>query len=673
MIMRYTPDAPQSRGGTAAGVCVGDLGDVLTYRQFVLGGVACIVLAAAAPRAYAQRADENVVISAEDAFGTKVGSDSVGLYDARSARGFDPQQAGNIRVEGLYFDQQGNFGVRLTKSTTMRIGLSAQSYPFPAPTGIADIAVQQPADHTVVSAAVTYANPRGQSAVAIDMGTPLVGDKLGMVAGINRFHLSNEQGTGGGGLTMATLFRWRPNDTIELMPFYFQNQILNTEVPVSVFTGGNYLPPEVGRDHFFGQKWAARRSTDHNVGVIGRAALWENWRLQGAVFRSESLRQHNYVAFLRNVQPNGTGNLDILKYPAHFSGSYSGEVRASGVYTDGQFRHTIHIAARGRDTERLFGGGSTVSFGPTQIGVYRPLAEPVYTLGVRDKDVVKQVTPGASYVGQWANVGEFSVGVQKSFYHRDFGKEGGAAATTSSRPLLYNGTIAWYPTKSLAIYGGYTRGLEEFGTAPDNAANGGEPLPAKLTKQLDAGVRYRIMPGLNVMAGVFEVTKPYFDRNTVNVYTDVGSLRHRGIEMSLAGKVLPNVTVIAGAVFLQARASGLTVDQGLIGNVPPGTAPRLIRANVQYDFEHLKGFSVDGQVELIGSQYANRVNTLRVGSANTLSLGARYAFTVMDKRATLRLQVTNVTDVYDWYVEGASGRLYPSLPRTLSARLAADF
>ncbi len=647
------------------------MGDVLTYRHFVLGGAACLAFAAAP--AFAQRADENVVTSAEDAFGTKVGNDSVGLYDSRNARGFDPQLAGNIRIEGMYFDQQGLFGNRLTKSTTMRIGLSAQSYPFPAPTGIADIAVHQPADHTVVSASLQYSAPKGMTSAVIDVSTPLAGDKLGMVAGVNRFRSGGEQATAGGTLTMAALFRFRPTDNAEFIPFIFSNQTFKTEVPPGIFPGGAYLPPEVDRGVFYGQKWAARRSDDRNIGIIACGTPWDNWRLQGALFQSQSERPINHVVFLRNTQANGTANLDILKYPEHFSGSYSGEVRASGIYTDGQFRHTVHIATRGRSTRRLFGGGSTQSFGPTQVGVYRGVAEPVYTLGVRDKDVVRQITPGVSYVGQWANVGEFSVGVQKSFYHRDFGKEGLAPATTSSRPLLYNGTIAWYPTRDLSFYGGYTRGLEEFGTAPDNTVNGGEPLPASLTKQIDAGLRYRIIPGVNLMAGVFQVSKPYFDRNTVNIYTNVGGLRHRGIEMSLAGKVVPNVTVIAGAVFIQARASGLTVDQGLIGNVPPGTPPRLYRVNVQYDVPQVKGFSVDGQVEVIGGHYANRVNTLRVGSAQTLSLGARYSFTVAGTHASLRLQVANVTNAYDWVVDGASGRLAPSAPRNVLARVAADF
>ena len=95
------------------------------------------------------------------------------------------------------------------------------------------------------------------------------------------------------------------------------------------------------------------------------------------------------------------------------------------------------------------------------------------------------------------------------------------------------------------------------------------------------------------MAGVFEVSKPHFDRNTVNTYTDVGNLRHRGIKMSLTGKPMTGVTVAVGAVFLQARVSGLPVTQGFIGDVPPGTPPRISRVNVKYEVPGWRGLSVD--------------------------------------------------------------------------------
>jgi len=104
----------------------------------------------------AQRADENAVTAAQDAFGTSIGFQTVGLYSANEARGFSPQQAGNLRIEGLYFDQQTWVtGDCMVRETTMRVGIAAQSYSFPAPTGIADLnpsvarhgAPRRPAQH----------------------------------------------------------------------------------------------------------------------------------------------------------------------------------------------------------------------------------------------------------------------------------------------------------------------------------------------------------------------------------------------------------------------------------------------------------------------------------------------------------------------------------------------
>ena len=642
-------------------------------KKRLLTGATLLAAMAFAHTAAAQRAQENATTSADDAFGTQVGSESVGLYDMNKARGFSPQLAGNIRVEGLYIDVQGMFGIRLVKDVSMRIGLTAQSYPFPAPTGIADISLIQPADHTVVSAQYQYQNAFGFAMETVDISTPLIGDKLSMAGGINNITNYGDAHTSGRNFTFADSLRWRPTDNLEIIPFIYNTNAFRAETAPSVFIGGNALPPQFDRNVFYGEPWAAKRMDDQNYGVIVRGTPWQNWRLQAGLFHTKERRIENDVVFFRNVQPNGTGTLDILRYPEQFSGSYSGEVRASGVFTDGSFRHTIHFGVHGRDTVRRFGGGDDQSFGPATVGVFTPHGEPTFNFGVRDQDVVKQYTPGVSYVGQWARVGEFSVGLQKSFYHREFGKIGAATTTTTAQPWLYNGTLSVNPLADLTLYSGYTRGIEEFGVAPDNAANGGAPLPAKVTKQIDAGLRYRIMPGVNLLAGVFEVSKPFFERDTANVYTNVGSLRHRGIETSLSGKVIDNVTIVAGAVFLQPRVSGLPVVQGTLGRVPVGTPLHLMRLSVQYDLPQVKGLSLDTQLESIGALYADRRDTVKAPAANTVTVGMRYGFSVYGTNAYIRAQVFNLTNDYAWTGDPSSGRITPTQPRRYLVRLAADF
>ena len=88
--------------------------------------------------AMAQRTSENLVTQSADAFGKTIGSEKIGLYNAEDVRGFNPVDAGNVRIEGLYFDHVERVPARIVEGSTVRVGLSAQGVPFPAPTGIVD-------------------------------------------------------------------------------------------------------------------------------------------------------------------------------------------------------------------------------------------------------------------------------------------------------------------------------------------------------------------------------------------------------------------------------------------------------------------------------------------------------------------------------------------------------
>lgn len=647
-------------------------GGILRHRTRFWRCLPALALWAAAPEAWAQRAVENAFDNAEDAFGTRVGSEGVGLYSSRDARGFDPNQAGNMRVEGLYFDQQAGIGPRIQRSSAMHVGISAQSYPFPAPTGISDMALIMPANRTIYSLGVQRQDLGGTSMNSFDVSTPVT-DTLGLIAGIVYSLNINEYGGHNTNFATAGLARWKPTDNIEVIPLWYYTIGVENQVQPQIFPAGNFLPPKYHRRRFFGQEWAKRGDRNLNVGVIARGNPAPNWRLQLGVFRSDAQRPFGFSVFYRNTQQDGTANLDVLSLPKGHSTSTSGEARASGIFTQGNYRHTIHMAVRGRYTDRLFGGAGSHSFGTGYIGIYTPMPEPTYTFGLRDRDLVRQITPGISYVGQWARVAEFSVGLQKSFYRREFGRENVAPQLTTARPWLYNGTVSITPIDRLAIYAGYTRGIEEFGTAPENAVNRGQPMAADLTWQVDAGIQYRLAPGLNLVAGVFEVNKPYFDRDTANVFTRVGDRKHQGIEASMTGAIAPGLTVVAGAVLIKARVSGSSVDRGIIGNVPQALPASVYTLGVQYGPASWKGHAVDSQFKHTAGYFTNRTNTLRVPATFSWDIGYRYNFRALGAAMNFRAQVFNVTNQFDWRVDFASGSFSPTPPRRYVLRIAADF
>ncbi len=128
-----------------------------------------------------------------------------------------------------------------------------------------------------------------------------------------------------------------------------------------------------------------------------------------------------------------------------------------------------------------------------------------------------------------------SAGLSRTDYAKRFQRPNQPALQTRDRPWLFNVAGAIYAGERVAFYAGYTRGLEEAGLPPQNATNRNQPLPAILTSQRDAGVRWTIAGDVKLVAGVFDVRKPYLSLDPTGLFTRLGDIRNRGIEASLSG------------------------------------------------------------------------------------------------------------------------------------------
>lgn len=640
-------------------------------RLFVVVGFAAAIVIHI-PAAQAQRAGENAITQAEDAFGTQIGNESIGLYNAADVRGFSPTEAGNLRIEGLYFDRQGDHTNRIIAGSTVRVGLSAQSYPFPAPTGIVDYSLRRPGDRPVTSAVFTY-GAFDQMQLELDTQYPVVTDKLSVGGGVSAFLEQTPSHKSSGVWNIGGIARWRPNDSIEILPFGAINYRYGREGPPNILLAGPALPPKYSRDIYFGQTWADLSSEQSTLGLVARADLGDAWMLRAGAFRSLNFRTEQAENLFRNTRADGRTDREVVILQPNRLDSTSGEIRLSHETIEGERRHTVHASLRGRSKLRTFGGSLTIPLGPGIIGVPDDEPEPAsYVLGPISRSRVRQATAGVAYEGLWRDVGEISVGVQKSFYRRSTFQPGLPTARSNDNPWLYNGTAAAYLSRDLVLYAGYTRGLEESGEAPQNAANRGEAVAATRTAQLDAGIRYALTPSVRLIAGVFDVKKPYFSQNAANIFTEVGDVRHRGVEVSVNGRFAPGLTVVAGATLLQARISGQSVARGLTGRVPLARYPHVLRLNAQYGPPAWRGLAVDAQVERLAARYLDVLNTAKIAPVTVIDLGGRYGFTIGGHRASLRLQVQNATDSFRWNV-ATSGTFIASLGRRFVGSLTADF
>src|SRR5688500_15919447 len=181
----------------------------------------CLIAAAAlaAVPAHAQRTDDNAVEDADDAFGTSIGGEQIGIYNPDYIRGFSAIAAGNVRIDGLYFDQQAFPTDRIVESRTVRVGISAQGYPFPAPTGIAEYGLRKPGSDALLSTAFIYGPFNGWN-VEVDGELPLIGETLGLTAGVGIHRATFEQGTDQSTESYGVTALFRPSDNFSIQPFY---------------------------------------------------------------------------------------------------------------------------------------------------------------------------------------------------------------------------------------------------------------------------------------------------------------------------------------------------------------------------------------------------------------------------------------------------------------------
>lgn len=623
----------------------------------------------------AQRADENAVAEADDAFGTVVGSEEIGLYSSTSARGFSPSQAGNLRINGLFFDQATAPNLRIRRGSTIHVGISAQGYPLPAPTGVVDYKLRLPGDEYVTSVVATegalfsYARHTAE----LDTQIPIVKGVLSIGTGLSyKRNTAHQFAVGDEGYDAGLIAHWRPNDAVSIIPFfsYAKTSAVDGDRP-RLFLGDND-PPDFRAEDLTSPDWLFFGFRNYNYGVVASADLPGTWKLEIGAFRSESNTPQSFTAFVLNTNELGIGDYAISQSPPRFNHSTSGEVRLSKSFVENTRRHTFYVTSRARDRTSTFGGGDLRFFGPVTLGAFPDLDEPSFQTTDPTKTETKQITGGLAYEGVWQNFGQLSLAIQKSDYKRTRTRPGAAPVEGNTAPWLYNAGGAVYMSSKLAAYASYARGFEELGSAPGNAVNRDEAVPAELTQQIDAGLRYQIRPGLQMVAGVFQIDKPYYGLDLVNVFQRLGDIRHRGVEFSLAGSVTESLTVVAGTILLQPRIIDTSANANTGNLTAIGPIPRLVRVNVQYRPEAIQGLAFDAKVESVSSRFIDVSNSRRVSGVITFDAGVRYTTELSGVPVRFSLQGRNLTNENS-FTPNASSQARPFEKRRVEFSIAADF
>jgi iron complex outermembrane receptor protein len=635
------------------------------------------VLACAAPisTTMAQHAADNPILSAEDAFGLTVGLESTGLYNPVLIRGFNPQTAGNARIDGLYFDQQGQLSNRVVESSTIRVGISEIGYAFPAPTGIVDYDLRHATGGNATATVIAEAGPYDEKSISVDGSLPLDGKLLQLPIGVNCATGAPPPGGANLGYTsnLANIGAapvWQPNDAITVRTFADWQENTRARTLPTVFTAGDFLPPRIERG-FLGQYWALGKYGAENLGGIIDAKLASHWSIAAGIFRSVSNIPVSYADLLVNTQPNGLAEHVMVGLPDQHAASYSGEARLTGAFTQGSLVQKVVFLVRGRDEQAGYGGADSLEVGTTYIGDPARAAQPDFVFSARTSDHLLLRSTGTAYQVQRAGLGEFDVGAQKEFYDKTVLTPGTPQSRLTDDPGRLYGSAAVPIRGAIIAYADYTQGFEDSGAVPTTAANRGAILPTTRTWQVNGGLRFALSSNLSLIAGYFELNRPYFNFDVHNVDRQLGVQRASGLELSLAGEVANGLNVNAGALIGQVHVMGPDLAAQGVGTAALGQPHNTVLANAVYALPQLAALSVD-----LGFAHYSRApavvdNAYYIPQLNVLNFGARYQFTLRGAPATLRMQMQNALNTYIWNVNYSPGFIQFA-PRTYLVYLTVD-
>mgnify|MGYP002780369003 CR=1 FL=1 len=596
-----------------------------------------------------KRAGENAVRSAGDAFGTVIGREEIGLYGADDIRGFSPVVAGNVRIEGLYFDPVIFPSDRISGATSIRVGPSALGSPFPAPTGIVDLSLRMPGDERAGSALVSV-DSFGSHTAEVDLALPLSEHfSLGLGGMIRRERFITAAHDNK--YEAAAIARWQVSDGLRLVPFVSFTVTPRDDVPPLFVPAGDFLPPDPPRRVFVGPRWARQRDSEVNAGLVADWSVARGWALKAGLFRSSVTLPTAFSNLMEDVQPDGRARQRIVADPRLFFVSNSGELRLTHTREEGERTHRLHLALRGRKAFRRFDGSDSIDLGPTSIGGINTALQPQLAFTEQQQDRVRQFTGAIGYEGDWRGLGSLSLGLQKSDYSKRIGLPG-FKQQIDATPWLGNINAAIKLGRHAELYGGWVTGLEESGIAPDIAANRNEALPAIITRQVEAGVRTRLGP-MTAVIGLFQLTKPYFNLDAQNRFGPLGTVASRGLEFSIAGPITPALALVGGGVLAAPRVSGEAVALGVAGRLPVGAIRRRLNLSLDWRPPFAPGLSFDLGVFANSSTVATVNNAVHIPPQTFIDLGARYAFKLAGKDAVLRAQIFNAGGVNGLFLEGA--------------------
>jgi len=621
-----------------------------------------LAFSAAAPAV----AQDNAVRSAVDAFGERTGIEQVGLYSESQVRGFSLTDSGAYRIEGAYFSQAASLDDTILSGVGVRVGVNATRLAYPSPSGVVNYRLREAA----------AADEFRLGAGLRDFGTHFVSGDASLHAGglsfaggflwrpVNRY----AQGYHGRAINAGGVVAWEIAPGQRLRAFASLNS-RSYDGDYDIAPTEAAVPPNPRTLHQYSPPWARTAATSLNFGLLYDGHI-SGFTVDLAAFRSIwDIKRYDYTLLFTDREGDATAT--TYRGPRNVKRADSVEARIGRRIETGAFAHSLSLSARARRTNTDLVSDLLIPLGEFNLKTGDPPAPPAPSwTGTRGHDEVEQVTGSAGYGLAWRDSVQLNFGIHRTRYDKKVLSVTGVSTGRILEKSFYNASAVISLTRRAAIFGSWVTGLEETGTAPGNAANRNEVLPPANARELEFGIRYSLTPRLTLIGVLFDVSKPTQGFRADGSFGEVGQVRHRGIEGSVAGQLDSRTNVVIGLVAFRPRVTGPLVAAGLVGSRDAGVSHLVANANIERQLGN--GLSVDASLNYQGERWVDTANSFKAPAFTTLNLGTRRHLAIAGRAAELLVLASNITGT-GGYLAAPSGLLTPIAPRTLRAIFSLTF
>ena len=618
---------------------------------------------------------------------------AVGYWTTFAVRGFQVDNRTNFRRDGLPINAETVLSIDNKSGIEILKGLSGMQAGTSAPGGLVDLVVKRP-DQDLRDVTLRWVQP-GTVGVAADLSRRF-GDRREFGARVNlsadRLD-ANARDARGHASTASIATDWRP-DTAHLLEFEFEHNVQSQpSVPAFSMLGPVVPDPHSidPRVNLNDQPWSLPVVTQGNtMSLRYTQALNAQWRLQVHALQQRLVsNDHLAFAFGGNADcdpcdrfaSDGTYALYDFRSDDERRLTRDLDVSVSGVFDTGPVKHALTAGAlatrfTGRFNDEAYnfvgiGNIAGTAFTPADPSLTTPNTNRTER---SDELYVRDAVQVADDWSAW-------IGVRHTRLHRTSSETstGSAEFDTDYRQSF---TTPWLSlshqlTGNDMVYVSWGEGVEStLAPTHGDALNHGQPLPATLSRQWEAGWKHASGNDSWGLAA-FDVKQAYatdLEIGEDTVFAHDGVTHSRGLEAEAQTR-LDALTLRASATLLHVRREQSAIA-GNDGLRPTNIPDRSLKLLASYAVAQVPGLSVQANMAYEGSRDVLPDNTVQIPAWTRFDVGARYTQSLAGTTLTWRAGIDNVFDRRAWReapYQYDHAYLFPLAARTFHASVEAKF